>query len=131
MSKTWLERFGVAATTVCALHCAVTPFLVLLPLAGLNVLADESTEWLLITASLGLGTLNLVPDYLRQHRRLRPIAIFALGFALVLSARLWFEDELHIGTPLAVLGASSMIVAYWINRGLCRTCQACQPNASA
>lgn len=131
MSKTWLERFGVAATTVCALHCAVTPFLVLLPLAGLHVLADEPAEWLLISVSLALGSLNLIPDYLRHHRQLRPLAIFALGFALVLSARLWFEDELHIGTPLAILGAGSMLVAYWINRGLCRACQFCQPNASA
>ncbi|HEX9004701.1 MAG TPA: MerC domain-containing protein [Blastocatellia bacterium] len=126
MSKAWLERFGVAATAACALHCAVTPFLVLLPLAGLNVLADEPVEWLLIGVSLGLGALNLIPDYLRHHRRLRPIAIFALGVALVLVARLWFEDELRIGTPLAVLGASALLSAYWINHRLCRTCNVCQ-----
>lgn len=128
MSKAWLERVGVAATTACALHCAVTPFLVLLPLAGLNVLADEPVEWLLISTSFALGALNLIPDYRRHHRRMKPLAIFALGFALILAARLWFEDELRIGTPLAVAGASSILGAYWINRGLCRACQACQSN---
>ena len=128
MSKAWLERFGVAATTACALHCAVTPFLVLLPLAGLNVLADEPVEWLLISTSFALGALNLIPDYLRHHRRMKPLAIFALGFALVLTARLRFEDELRVGTFLAVLGASLILGAYGINRSLCRACEACQSN---
>ena len=128
-NQSFLERMGVAATTACAVHCAVTPFLALLPLAGLTVLADERVEWALIGASLALGSLNLIPDYLRHHRRARPIAIFALGFALALAARLWFEDELRVGTPLAVAGAGAILAAYWINRSLCRACQACQTAA--
>lgn len=130
MSKAWLEKVGVAATTACALHCAVTPFLVLLPLAGLPVLADEPVEWALIGVSLGLGSLNLIPDYLRHHRQFKPLAIFALGFALVLAGRLWFEDELRIGTPLAVCGASAILGAYWVNRRLCQTCNTCQTVSS-
>ncbi len=126
VSKTWLEKFGMAATTVCALHCAVTPFLLLLPLAGLSVLADERLEWLLIGASLALGAINLIPDYLRRHQRLRPLVTFASGVALVLVARLWFEDELHIGTSLAVVGGGAILVSYWINRNLCRACSVCQ-----
>lgn len=129
VSKTWLEKFGVAATTVCALHCAVTPFLMLLPLAGLSVLTDERFEWLLVGASLVFGSFNLMPDYLRHHRQFRPIAIFALGFAFMLVAKLWFEDELRIGIPIAVTGGAMILAAYWINRGLCRACQSCQPNA--
>ena len=129
VSKTWLEKFGVAATTVCAVHCAVTPFLMLLPLAGLSVLTDERLEWLLVGTSLVLGSLNLMPDYLRHHRQFRPMAIFALGFAFVLVAKLWFEDELRIGIPFAVTGGAMILAAYWINRSLCRACQSCQPNA--
>jgi hypothetical protein len=101
----------------------------LLPLIGLSVLADERIEWALLGSSLVLGSLSLIPDYLRHHRRAKPIAIFALGFALVLAARLWFEEELKIGTPMAVIGAGSILMAYWINRSLCRTCQSCRPNA--
>lgn len=126
MNKLSLEKLGVAATTACAVHCAVTPFLTLLPLVGLSLLADERIEWTLIGASLVLGLLSLIPDYLRHHRRANPLAIFALGFALVLTARLRFEDELYIGTPLAVLGASLILGAYWINRSLCRACEACR-----
>jgi hypothetical protein len=125
-NKSLLERMGVAATTACAVHCAVTPFLALLPLVSLSLLADERIEWALIGASIVLGSLNLIPDYLRHHRRARPLTIFALGFALVLAARLWFEDELRIGTPLAVAGTGAILAAYWINRTLCRSCQACQ-----
>lgn len=129
MSKSLLERFGVAATTACAVHCVITPFLSLLPFVGLSLLADERVEWTLIGSSLALGSLSLIPDYLRRHRRARPIALFALGFALVLTARLWFEDELRIGTPTAVIGAGLILTAYWINRSLCRTCQTCQAQA--
>ena len=130
MNKLSLEKLGVAATTACAVHCAVTPFLTLLPLVGLSLLADERIEWTLIGASLVLGLLSLIPDYLRHHRRANQLAIFVLGFGLVLVARLWFEDELRIGTPLAILGAGSILFAYWINRNLCRTCSACQTAAS-
>lgn len=126
MDKSLLERFGIAATTACAVHCVITPFLSLLPFVGSGLLADEHVEWLLICVSLAMGSLNLFPDYLRHHQRLRPLAIFALGGALVLAARLWFEDELQIGTPLAVLGAGAILGAYWINRRLCQTCNVCQ-----
>lgn len=126
MSKSLLERFGIAATAACAVHCVITPFLGLLPFVGLSLLADERVEWSLIGSSLALGSLSLIPDYLRHHRRARPIALFALGFALVLGARLWFEDELRIGAPTAVIGAGLILTAYWINRSLCRTCQVCQ-----
>jgi hypothetical protein len=125
VNKLSLKKLGVAATAACAVHCAVTPFLTLLPLIGLSVLADERIEWALLGSSLVLGSLSLIPDYLRHHRRAKPIAIFALGFALLLVARLWFEEELKIGTPMAVIGAGSILTAYWINRSLCRTCRSC------
>jgi hypothetical protein len=125
VSKSLLERFGIAATTACAVHCVITPFLSLLPFVGWSLLADERVEWTLIGSSLAFGSLSLIPDYLRLHRRAKPVALFALGFALVLAARLWFEEEVSLGTPTAVIGAGLILAAYWINRSLCRTCQVC------
>ncbi|MDX2033765.1 MAG: MerC domain-containing protein [Blastocatellia bacterium] len=123
VNKSLLEKIGVAATTACAVHCAVTPFVTLLPLAGLGMLADERVEWSLLASSLALGLLSLIPDYLRHHRRARPIAIFAIGFSFVLIARLAFEEKPAIGTPMAVFGAGLILAAYWINRTLCRGCR--------
>lgn len=124
-SKSTIERLGIAASTVCAIHCAVTPFLSLLPLIGLGVLADERVEWILLGASLVLGSLSLIPGYLRHHRRIKPIAFFAAGFAFVITAHLLFEDNLRISTPAALIGAGLILTAYWLNRGLCRTCHTC------
>ncbi|MFN0110276.1 MAG: MerC domain-containing protein [Blastocatellia bacterium] len=116
----------MAATMACAVHCVVTPFLSLLPLVGIGFLADERIEWGLLLASLSLSSLSLIPDYLRHHRQAKPIVLFAAGFALLLIARLWFEEKLHLETPAIFLGAALILTAYWINRGLCRACRTCQ-----
>lgn len=110
----------------CAMHCVATPFLSLLPLVGIGFLTDERIEWGLLLASLSLSSLSLIPDYLHQHRRAKPIVLFAAGFVLLLIARLWFEEQLHLETSAIFLGAMLILTAYWINRSLCRTCQTCR-----
>lgn len=101
------------------------PLLSLLPLVGISFLTDERIEWALLIASLSLSSLSLIPDYFRHHHRTEPFALLAAGGALLLAARLWFEEELRIGTPMVVLGAGIILTAYWFNRGLCQACQTC------
>ena len=64
-----LDRAGAAASFLCALHCAVMPFVITaLPLLGLGFLASEPVEWALLGCSGILGALSLCVGF-REHRR--------------------------------------------------------------
>ncbi|MGE9296612.1 MAG: MerC domain-containing protein [Puniceicoccales bacterium] len=77
------DRLGVIASTLCAVHCAVTPVLVLtLPALG-NWWAHPAAHWV---AALFVAPLALVMLYsgFRKHRRRWIIASGMLGICLVL-----------------------------------------------
>src|SRR5919106_6199390 len=87
-----LDRIGVVAASVCAVHCIMLPlFVSALPLVGLGFLMAEQTEWTFVGLSFAAGFLSLVPSYVRRHRKGRPLILFSAGLALILIARLWLE----------------------------------------
>jgi len=117
-----LDQVATATAIACALHCALMP---LLPLIGLRLIANETSEALLLTLALGVGALSLLPSYIRRHRQLRPLLLMASGASLILAVRSWFEGSLHIEIPFAVAGALLIAAAHRINLRLCRRCQVC------
>lgn len=129
-----LDKVGASASALCALHCALMPFVLsVLPILGLGFLADERAEWGLLLLSVILATSSLCVGY-RSHRSRRPLAIASVGVTMLLIARLthhqhhaWDGDvrDLFPGAFCAVIGGLSIAGAHWINRGLCRSCHAC------
>src|SRR5882757_10409108 len=91
-----------------------------LPLLGLRFLTDERTEWIFVGTSIVIGVASLLPSYLR-HRRTRPIALFALGLCLILTARLILEGNLAVELPILILGALFVSLSHLINRKLCQS----------
>ncbi|HEX8463669.1 MAG TPA: MerC domain-containing protein, partial [Abditibacterium sp.] len=84
-----LDKAGATASFVCALHCAIMPFLItVLPLVGLGFLSSEPVEWGLLAASGALGTLSLCVGY-REHRRRQVFAVLALALALLSAGRIF------------------------------------------
>jgi hypothetical protein len=56
-----LDAVGFTASTLCAIHCAVTPLLLTaLPLAGLKFLAHPAIETAMIMLSLLIAVSHLV-----------------------------------------------------------------------
>lgn len=79
-----LDRIGITASTLCAIHCALVPiFLTTLPLLGLDFLANEWVEIIMILVSILLGTLSLSISYRKQHRKLLPFFVLFTGFAII------------------------------------------------
>lgn len=121
-----LDRIGVIASCVCAVHCAATPFLLaLLPLFGLGVVADPRTEWVLVIVSSVLGISSLLPAYIGKHQKTRPLVVFAIGLALIFFARVSFEDTLQAEIPFVAFGALLIAGSHFLNSRLCRACPVC------
>lgn len=125
-----LDRAGATASFLCALHCAVMPFIVtVLPVLGLGFLSSEPVEWALLACSATLGTLSLCAGF-REHRKRRVFGVLGLALALLVAGRILHEHHLGPWGPIAlVLGGFTMMSAHVFNRALCRSCRACASHA--
>jgi uncharacterized membrane protein len=122
----WLDAAGAAVSWMCAVHCLLLPFVLsLAPFIGLGFLANESFEWAIIAVSILIAALSLLPAYFREHRKIRALLFFAVGFGFVMLSKLIFEDNLARQIPVIVFGAAFITAAHLVNRRLCRACSAC------
>ena len=98
-----LDRVGLAASSLCMIHCVATASLaVAVPaLAGLG---DPRIEWALVAVSIAIGATSLLPAY-RRHGNARPLGLLAVGVVVLLLSRLSVVFE---GTPPAVEVAPSV-----------------------
>ena len=118
-----LDRIGITATSLCALHCILLPVIIpALPLLGIGFLADHTWEHMFLLMTAVLGTIALFSGFKRYHKRLYPFYLLYLGVALY-----WikhdFSEEVEIYFILG--GASLIIAAHFINILLCNSCKQC------
>ncbi len=84
-SRWWhlADRLGATASFLCAIHCAVLPFVIaLLPLMGLEFLADHDFERGFVLFAAALATTTLVTGH-RKHARRLPLMLAAPGVLLL------------------------------------------------
>ena len=130
-----LSQVGSYASLACAIHCALTPIVILaLPFltthvssewnAILSSILGETTEWLFLGVICLFGGFGLLTTY-SIHQDKRPGYLSALGLLLLLLARLRMD---HLSTEeitLDILGASLIAWAGFWNRRLCQ-CFGCK-----
>lgn len=123
-----LDKAGTAASLLCALHCALMPLAItLLPLVGLQFLAEGWVEWVLIGTSAILGVSSLCLGF-KEHKSRRALAVLAAGLTLVVLGRIIEEQQLGPwGIPTLVLGGIVIAGAHLLNRKLCMDCRTCHP----
>lgn len=118
-----LDRIGITATSLCALHCILLPVLLpALPLLGLSFLADHAWEHIFLIITAILGSFALFSGFKKYHKRLYPFYLLFLGVVIY-----WikhdFSEELQ---PYFILvGASLIVAAHVINLKLCNSCKQC------
>jgi len=82
-SQAYRDWFGIAASLLCAIHCAAMPFVVgFLPLLGLSFLADPSFHKWMVGVCLVLALLAFVPGW-RKHHRFAPTIIGMVGLGFI------------------------------------------------
>lgn len=125
-----LDRLGISASVLCAIHCAAMPLaLAVLPLAGAHVLFDGTIELVMIAISATVGAVSLGSSY-RVHRRLNPLLIMGAGATILVAnfmghdAHSELTETLH---PYIAAAAGVMIAtAHRINMKLCAACERCE-----
>jgi len=116
-----LDRLGMTASTLCAIHCALVPiFLTTLPLLGLEFLSNEWVEISMIIVSVLLGTLSLSMSYRKQHHKLLPFIVLFSGFALIAIGH--FSGIESLEPILIPLGGFTVAAAHLVNWRLNRSC---------
>jgi hypothetical protein len=114
-----LDQLGMTASLACAVHCAVLPFvLTALPLFGLSFLAHSWVEMSMIGLSLLIGVYSLSTSY-PKHKRLLPIIILVVGFAMIGTGHYLIEN---LEAVLIPIGGFTIAFAHYINWKYSRSC---------
>ncbi|MDN3579938.1 MerC domain-containing protein [Mucilaginibacter flavus] len=116
-----LDKIGVTASTICAIHCAVVPvFITSLPLLGMGFLATPWIEWGMILFALMIGVYSIGGSYVKVHRSLLPLILLIAGFGVIVLGHLF----LNTGTERYVvpLGGLLIAIAHVVNQRYVGAC---------
>jgi hypothetical protein len=116
-SSPWLDRLGMATSTICAIHCAATAlFMGALSAVGAAGVGAAWVEGAFLAAAVLLGVLSL-GHALFRHRSYAPMAWFSAGMLLLLVVRPLAPSA--VAEVLAVIAGATLVVrAHWHNARL-------------
>jgi len=107
---TLVDRVGATASMLCAVHCALLPFvLALLPLIGLEFLAGHTFERVFVGCAAVLACASLVTAY-RRHRRPHALFLMVPGIAL-LCVGIVVNLDVHVLVHTACVVTGGVLVA--------------------
>ena len=118
-----LDRIGITAASLCALHCILLPVLLpALPLLGLSFLADHEWEHAFLIVTAVLGSIALFSGFKKYHKRIYPFYLLFLGIIIY-----WVKHDFaeSVQPFFIVIGASLIVAAHVINLKLCNSCKQC------
>ena len=124
-SQELVDNTGACLSFACAIHCMAMPLLVtILPLIGLGFLANERAELFLITGAVVLGIGSLAWG-VRLHRSWRALLVLIVALAFITTSRTAVEGTFEV--VFYSIGGILLASAHLVNRHLCKTCPACDP----
>lgn len=78
-----VDQIGVWTSTLCVIHCLLTPVVLSLSTVSAHFLpSEERTHRTLAVVITALGAIALVKGY-RRHRSWRVLALMAVGLAFI------------------------------------------------
>ncbi len=117
-----LDNLGIAASTLCLIHCMAMPFLIaFLPFMGLQFLEGELAHRVIALFVFGFAIFAIGPGYM-QHRRKQVLVATVFGLTLVAGALLvagpFFGEQYEL--PFITTGNLILVVTHLRNRKLCQ-----------
>ena len=118
-----LDKIGITATSLCALHCIFLPILLpILPLFGLSFLGSHEWEHVFLLMTAVFGTVALFSGFKRYHQQRFPFYLLYSGVALY-----WIKHDFSesLEAYFIISGAGLIIAAHFINIKLCNDRKQC------
>lgn len=118
-----LDRIGITATSLCALHCILLPVILpALPLLGIGFLADHMWEHIFLVVTAILGSIAMFSGFKRYHKKLYPFYLLMLGVVVY-----WQKHDFSEAVQpfFIMIGATLIVAAHIINIKLCNSCKQC------
>ena len=121
-----MDRYGMALSIGCAVHCALLPFAVTaLTASSLAWIVGQPFEWAILAGTFILGSWRLVKSFVR-HRNPSALYTFAAGLVFFGAGKMgWFQFPYYEAWFMA---AGGMLIASAHFRNL-RLCACCHPHA--
>ena len=117
-----LGNSGGLMALLCAIHCALTPIvLVLFPALAGNWMESESAEWGILILSFLFGGYMMLKGF-SQHKNKRPVLNLTLAFGLFFLNHLFFHDNTIPQIVLSLAGGFFIITAQVQNTRLQKAC---------
>jgi hypothetical protein len=126
-----LDSVGIAASSLCAVHCILSPFIALMPVVPIRHAAGEGAQWVFVGVSIAMGITSLLPGYLRRHRHWQGLASFMVGVSFLLAAKFVTPEGSYIEGLMMIIGAVLIIIGHIVNLVLCKRCMTGKPNSAA
>jgi uncharacterized membrane protein YfcA len=124
-SRSWVDIFGMWTSSLCFVHCLLTPVLLSFSAVAAHFLpSEERTHRSLALVVALLGTIALVNGF-RSHRRTRVILLMIAGLACIFGGA-WWGDRLPshaMEVAVTFFGSSLMIAAHRLNHTFCKSCR--------
>ena len=120
-----LDFLGFSASMLCAIHCAVLPFVMTIGvLGGLHWLNTPWIEISFIVISIVLATFSLYPAYKNKHTNGKPLRLAGIGFFLLFVSRIAGHGSIYEVIPI-VIGGILIAISHIINWKLLKNNKSC------
>ena len=121
--KTYLSKISAFASTICMVHCLLTPILIpFVSFSSLSFFVTEQMEFLLSTIAFTSAFITLLLGFYKYHSKIMPF--YYVGLALILKGSesiVPHHYEILIDLSIGVF----IIVALIVNQRLCKSCPDC------
>lgn len=110
------DRVGATASFLCAIHCALLPFvLALLPFLGLEFLADHRFERGFVMFACALALVALIRGF-RRHQRPLPLMLAIPGLTLLLLGVTYAQNySIILHSVMVTCGGLLLASAHFVN----------------
>jgi MerC mercury resistance protein len=120
-----LDRLGMSASLLCAIHCAVLPAaLAILPALGLAWLDSKWADWTMVVLATFVA-LGAHRKGIALHKRCLPASMAFTGILTIMGAICLLSGSVahHY---IQASGATLVAGSHLLNRRFCRDCQTCR-----